>query len=358
MKKVIKQAHNNTMAKIQHSMTTILKNLRMRKISCFGLLLIFLFNLVSCGIDQKNFDFPNHIVDNDELIKELENWDVDSAYIQFIGFAPNEDFKYYKDLSMDAKMSGVYPEEFFEQFDIKQPIIKVWALRKNTYSGNTFDEAGIGSKDLVDYSKGVGKREARFNHSLGDYSGETYEWSSFYLASQNGKLRMLSSGYPEDRSCIDFYNDVIKLNDSQTKEVLKTSKQVGMYIKGKGIVMVEPDKLNKIIAKKSDISKITNPDLSSDTTYIDKNNESEIVEEPEGNNYEINEGFSGQASVIVEKAYFHDNSDESTKRKAYIVKGEQVSYTNRENGFIYIEYTNTNNKTTKGWMKESDFGFN
>jgi len=330
----------------------------MRKITCFGLLLIFLFNLVSCGIDQENFDFADHIVDNDELIKELENWDVDSAYIQFIGFAPNEDYKYYKNLSMDKKMSGVYPEEFFEQFDIQQPIIKVWALRKDTYSGNTFDEAGIGSKDLVDYSNGVGKREARSNHSLGDYSGTTYEWDSFYLGTQNGKLRMLSEGYSKDRSCIDFYNDVIKLNSSLTNEALKASKQVGLYIKGKGIVIVEPVKLNKIITKKSDISKIMNPDLSSDTTYTDINNQSEIIEEPEGDNYEINEDFSGIANVIVEKAYFYDSSDESTKRKAYILSGEQVSYTNRENGFIYIEYTNTNNKTTKGWMKDSDLGFN
>lgn len=347
MKKVINQAHNNTLAKIQNSMATILKNSRMRKITCFGLLLIFLFNLVSCGIDQKNFDFADHIVDNDELIEQLEYWDVDSAYIQFIGFAPNEDFKYYQGLSTDMKMSGFYPKEFFEQFDIKQPIIKVWALRENSYSGNTFDEAGISSKDLVDS-----------NHSLGDYSGTTYVWTSFYLASQNGKLRMLSDGYRVDRICIDFYNDVIKLNGSQQNEVLKASKQVGMYIKGKGIVMVEPDKLNEIITKESDISKITNPDLSSDTTYIDKNNESEIVKESEVDNHQINESFSGQATVIVEKAYFHDSSDESTKRKAYVMKGEQVSYTNRENGFIYIEYTNTNNKTTKGWMKDSDFGYN
>jgi hypothetical protein len=221
----------------------------MKKFTSIGLSLIFILNLVSCGIDQDNFDLANHIVDNDELIKELENWDVDSAYIQFIGFAPNEGFEYYKDLSMGMKMSGVYPEEFFEQFDIQQPIIKVWALRKNTYSGNKFDESGIGSNDMVDYENGVGRRDARNLHDLGDYSETTYEWGSFYLASYNGKLKMLSSGYPEDRSCIDFFDDVIRLNDSQSKELQKASKQVGMYIKGKGIVMVEPTKLNNIITK-------------------------------------------------------------------------------------------------------------
>jgi hypothetical protein len=222
----------------------------MKKFIAFtGLTLVILLNLVSCGVDQDNFDLADHIVGNDELIKELENWDVDSAYIQFIGFAPNEDFEYYKDLSMSLKMSGVYPEEFFEQFDIQQPIIKVWALRKNTFSGNKFDESGIGSNDMVDYQNGVGRRDARNLHDLGDYSETTYEWSSFYLASYNGKLKMLSSGYPEDRSCIDFFEDVIKLNGSQSKEAERASKQVGMYIKGKGIVMVEPTKLNAIITK-------------------------------------------------------------------------------------------------------------
>jgi hypothetical protein len=358
MKKVIKQPDYNIITKNRKSMTTIFKNLRMSKINCCGLLLIFLCNLLSCGIEQKNFDFAEHIVDNKKLIKELEHWDVDSAYIQFIGFAPNEDFEYYKDLSISKKILAVYPKEFFEQFDIKQPIINVWALRKNTYSGNRFDEGGIGSNDLVDYSNGVGKREASLQHSSGNYSETTYEWNSFYIATQNGKLRMLSSGYPEDRICIDFFNDIIKLNDLQTNEVLKASKQVGMYIKGKGIVMVEPLKLNQIISKNSDISMLMKPDLSSETTNIEKNNQTEITENPEDDNYDINQSFSGQANVIVEKAYFYDSSNESTIRKSYILKGEQVSFTSRENGFIYVEYTNTNNKTTTGWMQDSDFEFN
>ena len=60
--------------------------------------------------------------------------------------------------------------------------------------------------------------------------------------------------------------------------------------------------------KNSDISKVLKPDLSSDITYTVKNNQSEIMGEPEGDNYDIDEGFSGQATVIVEKAYFHDSS--------------------------------------------------
>jgi hypothetical protein len=76
------------------------------------------------------------------------------------------------------------------------------------------------------------------------------------------------------------------------------------------------------------------------------------------NTSSITENSSGQATVIMDKAYFYDSSNELTIRKSYILKGEQVSYTSRENGFIYVEYTNTNNKTTTGWMQDSDFEFN
>jgi hypothetical protein len=76
------------------------------------------------------------------------------------------------------------------------------------------------------------------------------------------------------------------------------------------------------------------------------------------NNSSITENSSGQATVIMDKAYFYDSSNELTIRKSYILNGEQVSYTSRENGFIYVEYTNTNNKTTTGWMQDSDFEFN
>jgi hypothetical protein len=329
------------------------KGIRIIGLTLFGILI-----LANCGrkINKENFDFEKHIVGNDELIKELESWDVDSAYIQFIGFAPNEDFEYYKGLSMEMKMSGVYPEEFFEQFDIKQPIIKLWALRKNTYSGNKFDEAGIGSKDLVDYSNGVGKREARSNHSLGDYSGETYEWSSFYLASQSGKLRMLSDGYTEDRVCIDFYNDVIKLNVSYTKEVLKASMQVGMFIKGKGIIMAEPSRLRSIQSiilnkKSSEASAIVADSLA----YVNAAFSDSLAF---ASSVSSSSEVSGSAEVVVERTYFYKESNLTGKRKAFLVQGDKVDIIKSENDFIYAVFENNNGKSTTGWLLKSDFNFN
>jgi hypothetical protein len=210
----------------------------------FSILLI----VFGCGssIDKDNFEFKDYLVGNDDLIAELVDWDVDTAYIQFIGFPPNPDYESYKDLAMDMKLSGVYPEEFFDKFDLNHPIIVVWALRKNKVSGNSFDDAGLGSQDLIDYGSGIGKRDARNLHGAGDYVYQTYEYSSFYLAFIDGEYKLLSSGYEEDRDCIDLFDDLIKLDKKKSKEYIKASNEIGLYIKGKPIKMIEPSRLNKI----------------------------------------------------------------------------------------------------------------
>ena len=220
-----------------------MKKLPFRCILLFSIILLF-----SCGqsIDKNNFDFEGYLSKNEDIITELEDWDVDSAYIQFIGFPPSTDPEVYKDLAMDMKLSGVYPEEFFDMVDLNHPIMVVWALRKNKVSGNSFDDAGLGSQDLIDYGSGVGKRDARNLHGAGDYVYQTYEYSSFYLAFIDGEYKMLSSGYEEDRDCIDLFDDLIKLDKKKSKEYIKASNEIGLYIKGKPIKMIEPSRLNKI----------------------------------------------------------------------------------------------------------------
>ena len=220
----------------------------MKKLLLRTILLINITVLFSCGqsIDKNNFDFEGYLSDNEDIITELEDWDVDSAYIQFLGFPPSTDPEVYKDLAMDMKLSGVYPEEFFDMVDLNHPIMVVWALRKNKVSGNSFDDAGLASQDLVDYGSGVGQRDARNIHGSGDYEYQTYEYSSFYLALVDGEYKMLSSGYEEDRDCIDLFDDLIKLDKKKSKEYIKATNEIGLYIKGKPIKMIKPTRLNKI----------------------------------------------------------------------------------------------------------------
>jgi hypothetical protein len=213
----------------------------MKSIKLSLILSLISLYLISCnGIDQKNFNFENHITDNKKIIKELEHWDVDSAFIQFIGFAPSIDFEYYKNLSIKEGLNTSFSEELFNNFDLEQPIIKIWALRKNTSSGNSFEESGIKPKDLIDYGNGVGSQDAMNVYRNGEYSSTTYEYSPFYLALTDNKFRMLTRGYEEDRECIDFYDAVINLDPSKVKEDIQVSKKVGLYVKNKGIKIIDP----------------------------------------------------------------------------------------------------------------------
>lgn len=58
--------------------------------------------------------------------------------------------------------------------------------------------------------------------------------------------------------------------------------------------------------------------------------------------------------VASGKAYFHDQSDESTKRNAFLSQGDPVQATDERNGFIYTEFTNSRGQVSKGWLKKTD----
>ncbi len=61
---------------------------------------------------------------------------------------------------------------------------------------------------------------------------------------------------------------------------------------------------------------------------------------------------------VVSKAYFYNEPDESTRRKAYIIHWNN-SYANikpldEKNGFVYVVFTNHLNQTSKGWLRKKD----
>lgn len=55
-------------------------------------------------------------------------------------------------------------------------------------------------------------------------------------------------------------------------------------------------------------------------------------------------------------AYFHDEPDESTKRKAFINHWNNAVLRpmNEKNGFIYVVYTNSEGQTSKGWLSKAE----
>lgn len=63
----------------------------------------------------------------------------------------------------------------------------------------------------------------------------------------------------------------------------------------------------------------------------------------------------GQYKVVAERAYFHNEPDEATKRGAYMVPSEDViNALEEQNDFIYTEFTNSRGQTSKGWVKKED----
>ena len=59
----------------------------------------------------------------------------------------------------------------------------------------------------------------------------------------------------------------------------------------------------------------------------------------------------GQFKVGTPKTYFHDEPDSGTRRNAYLNGGSTITGLKEENGFIYIEFTNTRGQTSKGWIR-------
>ncbi|MFN2440409.1 MAG: serine/threonine-protein kinase [Chitinophagaceae bacterium] len=60
--------------------------------------------------------------------------------------------------------------------------------------------------------------------------------------------------------------------------------------------------------------------------------------------------------LASKKAYFHNEPDESTRRKAFIIHWNNavVEALDEQNGFIYIIYTNQLGQTSKGWLNKKD----
>jgi len=101
-------------------------------------------------------------------------------------------------------------------------------------------------------------------------------------------------------------------------------------------------------------------DKSDDIKYLNFNSnnnkfemgESRIINDGEINNKDYNE--LGNYIVKVDengRAYFHNKPEQSTQRKAYLVKGENVYVQKIENDFGYVKFTNAKGIISYGWIK-------
>lgn len=66
---------------------------------------------------------------------------------------------------------------------------------------------------------------------------------------------------------------------------------------------------------------------------------------------------AGPFKVKTDRSYFHNTANISTRRNAYIVKGQGGTFTKVENNFGYLRFTNSSGVVTEGWLPVSDVQF-
>ena len=65
----------------------------------------------------------------------------------------------------------------------------------------------------------------------------------------------------------------------------------------------------------------------------------------------------GIATVLSDYAYFHNQPEVSTRRKAFVVFGQQVRYSRISGDFVFVIFFNATGTKTQGWLLKSDLAF-
>lgn len=94
-------------------------------------------------------------------------------------------------------------------------------------------------------------------------------------------------------------------------------------------------------------------------SYEEENvdNSTNLDNSTEINSSETTSQENYKAVVVIAKTYFYETPSYEKKRKAFLVEGDTIDITNEENGFLYASFTNSNGKTTSGWITKSDVEF-
>jgi hypothetical protein len=70
--------------------------------------------------------------------------------------------------------------------------------------------------------------------------------------------------------------------------------------------------------------------------------------------YDLDDEPDGTFMVLTDKAYFHSSPNLANRRKAYLIRGEIGTFTDFENNFGYLRFTNARGVVTEGWISLSD----
>ena len=117
-------------------------------------------------------------------------------------------------------------------------------------------------------------------------------------------------------------------------------------------------------AVKPKVPVTTNQEETQPETYTKPEPDTETVikeepitkEEPVTQNPPAPKPKSVGLYTVNDKAYFHNEPNESSRRNAFVNRWNNaiLAALNEENNFIYVVYTNKEGVTSKGWLRKSD----
>ncbi len=112
------------------------------------------------------------------------------------------------------------------------------------------------------------------------------------------------------------------------------------------------------------IDSVQRADSNSDTLASDQETQNEDQQTPQtsetdpavDNNQDNQEQKSKKYTLSATRAYFYDESNESSRRNNFLAKWNSPELTalDDRNGFIYVEFFTINGEITKGWLRKRD----
>jgi serine/threonine protein kinase len=101
----------------------------------------------------------------------------------------------------------------------------------------------------------------------------------------------------------------------------------------------------------------TNPEIDPVNTYPKQDNQDTTQSQDDNTPKDSSPNIEGlKRYKVINRAYFHNEPDESTRRNAFIVHWNNAVLTPIEerDGFVYVIYTNSAGQTSKGWLSKKD----
>ena len=178
------------------------------------------------------------------------------------------------------------------------------------------------SGDMIDYSKNVDYGKCHFGFAIKNQKVTAISWTENAIFGQNCLSELKE---------LDFSFEALQAEDVKGYACKNYSRNI---------------MVNLFFRTGTNYFTITVGKINDNEPFVKNNSDANTTENSTGN------VTPNEYVVIAQKAYFYElHPDYSSRRKAYLVEGENIKALKEKDLFVYCEFTNaTTRKTTKGWI--------